>query len=170
MKQFLYLSLCMLMSVSLFSCDDSDEVVENSGVVDGIWAYSGISASVETSSSLSSVVNPIFAQVLQTYAVNQEASYYYFNEGEFESYIEGTEEEIVLMDSGSYSINGDVLTLISSDGSSYSYDIITANETTLRIRKDYSESYMLWGANLLSEYTGITINAASVTVTYYIGE
>ena len=169
MKRFFYLFLLIPFLTFTTSCssDDDDEEVENIGTVTGTWGFESTTASVESDGSLSTIANPLLAVALQTYAGSQEPSYYIFkDDNTFETYVSAT-EGTELSGSGTYSLSDNTLTLTYSETSSVvTFDVITANETTLKIRKDYSSSYLYWGADLLGQYTGLTITKANATMTY----
>lgn len=169
MKKIFY-----LLTVSAFlltSCDSTDsdtDEFENIGTVAGTWGFQEVSADVETSgSTLSLVVNPLLKVALQSYAGGQEPTYYIFKQdGSFETYVTQDSEE-VLTGQGTYVLGETTLTLTYSTSSSVeNFQVIIANETTLKIKKDYSNTIAYWGADIIGQYTGVTLTSAYTTLTY----
>lgn len=175
MKKFfiLFLTLPFLFFTSCSNDDETYEESENTGSVEGTWAFSSCSANVETSSS-NVLISNLMQVALQSYAGSQEPSYYVFDQsGNFSTYVvENT--EYILNGSGTYTLNGDILTLsyTESEGNVSSsietFEIVIANDSTLKMRKDYSNSLAYWGAGILGDYVGVTLSSATVTVTYSI--
>ncbi len=181
MKKIIYVLFAF--SVLLTSCtndDDTTEEVENIGSVTGTWAFSSSTASVETSasSSVSIILNPLLQTALSSYAGSNEPSYYTFDaSGNFGAYvIDSQTSEAVLNGSGTYTLVDNTLTLtyVDSESSSSSsvetFEIIVANTTTLKIRKDYSSSLAYWGAGILANYVSVDITSAKATMTYVIND
>ena len=172
MKKLFYL-LLLVFPLFAISCTDSDEEEyeesENIGSVAGTWAFSSNSANVETSGSYSIIVNPLLQVALQNYAASNEPSYYSFSDdGQFEAYVLQN-EEAVLSGSGTYTLVDNILTLTYADTSqAEEFEVITADGSTLKIRKDYSSSMLYWGAGILGEYAGMTLSKATSTLTYVI--
>lgn len=173
MKKLFLLFLPLFLFVSCSNEDDLDVEPENIGSVVGTWAFTSCSASVETSSS-NVLVSNLLQVALQSYASSQEPSYYVFDQsGNFSAYVTENEEAI-LSASGTYALTDNALVLTYSDSegntnsSTETFDIIIANESTLKMRKDYSNSLAYWGAGILGEYVGISLSKATVTVTYSV--
>ncbi|NDW19026.1 hypothetical protein D0T53_08890 [Dysgonomonas sp. 216] len=172
MKKIFYLLLTLPFLITSCSNDDSDaDEHENIGTVEGTWAFASISADVETSgSSLSTVINPLLEVALQTYAGKQEPTYYIFDdEGYFEAYVTSEEDGsgVALTGSGTYILSEESLELAYSETSqTETFEVIVANESTLKLRKDYSNSILYWGADIAGQYAGVTITKAKSTLIY----
>lgn len=168
MRKFFY--LLTVASLLLTSCSETDsetDEFENIGTVEGTWAFQGVTADVETSSStLSLIINPLLGVALQTYAGGQEPSYYVFAaDGTFKTYVIQNEEEVE-SGSGTYVLGETTLTLTYSTSSVETFQVIVANDSTLKIKKDYSSSIVYWGADIIGQYTGVTLTSAYATMTY----
>lgn len=177
MKKLIYLFFALpILFGSCTNDDETTEETENIGSVTGTWAFISSGASVETSASstIALILDPLLETALSTYASSNEPSYYTFDSsGNFETYvIDSQTSETELKGSGTYTLVDNTLTLtyLASDGTTASseevFEIIIANETTLKIRKDYSSSLAYWGAGILSGYAGISLSSASATMTY----
>lgn len=177
MKKFIYLLFALpLLFISCTNDDDTTEETENIGSVTGTWAFISSAASVETSasSSVSLILNPLLQTALSSYAGSNEPTYYTFDaSGNFEAYVANSQSsEAVLKGSGTYTLVDNTLTLTYIDSTDQStdsqdvFEVIIANTTTLKIRKDYSSSLAYWGASLLSDYVNVSLTSATATLTY----
>lgn len=167
MKKIFYLLTAF--TFLLTSCDETEtDEFENIGTVAGTWAFQDVAADVETSNStLSLIVNPLLEVALQSYAGTQEPTYYVFDEdGSFTTYITEISEE-TLTGYGTYTLEETTLTLTYTNSSSTEVmQIVVANETTLKIKKDYSNTIAYWGADIIGQYTGVTLASAYTTLNY----
>lgn len=167
-KNILYLFLCLPFLFVSCSESEEEEVGDVESVV-GTWGFASCTSSVETSGSYSLVLNPLLQVALQSYTESNEPTYYVFDEsGVFEAYIV-VEDAPSLSGSGTYTFIDNILTLAySEDSLNEVFEVLTADATTLKIRKDYSDSIVYWGGNLLGEYAGSSLTKATSTMTYTI--
>lgn len=168
MKKLFYLVVALSLFITSCSDEDTIEEFENNGNVVGTWSFQGVTADVATSdATLSLVVNPLLETALKKYAESQELTYYVFNEdGAYESYIAEISES-AKVGYGTYTLGEATLTLIDETSSeTVVFDIIVANESSLKIRKDYSGSTAYWATSIVGEYVGITVSSAIATLTY----
>lgn len=168
MKKIFYLLATITLLTTSCSETDETEEFENIGTVVGTWGFGSVTADVETSgSSLSTIINPLLEVALQSYAGGQEPTYYVFDEdGSFETYVIQDEQE-VQTGSGTYILGETTLTLTYSETSTTeTLQVLVANDATLKIKKDYSNSVVYWGADIIGQYTGVTINSATTTLSY----
>lgn len=152
------------------SSDNDDITYENIGAVDGIWAFTAITSSVaiEGSNTSALIVEPLLNSALQYYVSRQEPSYYaFYDDNTFITY-NNDEENISSTGEGTYTLSGNKLTLTYSTSTTESFEIITANESSLIIKKDYSSSLVYWGAEILGSYAGLSLGSATATITYTI--
>jgi hypothetical protein len=180
MKKFLL--LLGFLPFFLISCDDSEdteETTENIGSVQGVWGYSTASpltASVNLSGNqaIAIAAKAALTPVLQQYAMNNEPDAYFFkeanNDSTFVAYMIDTETgDPIEIGEGNHSIKGNTLVLNYTDPvKTETFDIITANQTTLKLRKNYMTDLTKWAADILGGFAGVEIESAYITITYDI--
>ena len=166
MRKLFYLLLVLPLFMASCSDDDSGdtEEYENIGTVAGTWAFQSVAANIEASGTLAPAAIIALNPVLQTYAGSQEPSYYTFNEDLTFQTHDLNEDQTGY---GTYTLSGNTLVLTYPETSSTeTFEIVVANETSLKVRKDYSNSVAYWGANALGAFAGVSVTKAMATLHY----